>query len=185
MTTEESEQTKETFAYFGRAFYMASVVETGLAHVLLQAEFLTSVRDEYVRTKGKGFDRKKYEADFDAFMEKNFAQTMGNLIRRIRNFPEFTEGLKARIIAAKERRDFLVHHYWRERAVSFFNSEGRAKMILELNADAEMFEGLDKDIQAAMKPIRQRLGINEDKIAAHVKEFMAKADSGQLSDPAR
>jgi hypothetical protein len=78
---EEGQQIKETFAYFGRAFYMASVVETGLAHVLLEAEFLGSVRDEYVRKKGQGFDRKKYEADFDAFMEKNFAQTMGNLIR--------------------------------------------------------------------------------------------------------
>jgi hypothetical protein len=82
---EEGEQIKETFAYFGRAFYMASVIETGLAHVLLQAEFMESVREEYVRTKGKGFDRKKYETEFDAFMENNFAQTMGNLIKRFKN----------------------------------------------------------------------------------------------------
>jgi hypothetical protein len=36
---EEGEQIKEVFAYFGRAFYMASVVETGLAHVLCKRNF--------------------------------------------------------------------------------------------------------------------------------------------------
>jgi len=28
----------------------------------------------------KGFDRQKYVADFDKFMDEQFAQTMGNLI---------------------------------------------------------------------------------------------------------
>lgn len=148
----------------------------------MQAEFLESIRGEYVRTKGKGFDRKKYEADFDAFMEKNFTLTMGNLVRRVQKFTEFSEDLKTRIIAAKDRRDFLVHHYWREMAVRFYNPEGRATMIDELNTDAELFEKLDEDIQKAMKPIRQKLGIKEDAIAAHVQEYMAKAKSGQLPE---
>jgi hypothetical protein len=180
MTEEEqSEQIKETFAYFGRAFYMATVVETGLAHVLLQAEFMKSIHEEYVRTKGKGFDRKQYEADFDAFMERNFAQTMGNLVKRVQKSADFSEDLKTRIIAAKERRDFLVHHYWRVMAARFYNSDGRAEMIEELNADTELFEKLDEDIQAAMKPARQKLGINEDKVAASVREFMARVESGE------
>jgi hypothetical protein len=33
----------------------------------------------------------------------------------------------------------------------------------------------------AMKPIRKRLGIREEVIAAHVQEFVAKAKSGQLA----
>lgn len=115
-------------------------------------------------------------------MEKNFAQTMGNLLKRVQQSADFTDELKARIINAKERRDFLVHHYWRVMAVPFYNSEGRAKMIEELNADAELFEKLDEDVQKAMAPIRQKLGIKEEKISAYVEEFMAKAKSGQIAE---
>ena len=65
-------------------------------------------------------------------------------------------------------------------AVRFYNSEGRAKMIDELNTDAEVFEKLDEDIQMAMKPTRKKLGINEEAVAAHIEELMVKAKSGQI-----
>ena len=31
---------------------------------LLQVEFLTSARDKFIREKGKGFDPKKFDAEF-------------------------------------------------------------------------------------------------------------------------
>ena len=83
MTYDEGEHIKEVFAYFGRAIYAASCVETGLTHALLYLDYFTIVKDEFRRTKGLGFDRQKYEADFDAFMERHFAQTFGNLIKRV------------------------------------------------------------------------------------------------------
>jgi hypothetical protein len=72
---EESWDIRETFAFFGRAVYMASVLDVGLAHVLMHGQFMTKAREEYVATKGKNFDRKAYEAAFDKFMEDQFAQS--------------------------------------------------------------------------------------------------------------
>jgi hypothetical protein len=45
----------------------------------------------------KGFDRAKYEAEFDAFMNRQHAQTLGNLIKR-------TEGLANMDTQALNRR---------------------------------------------------------------------------------
>lgn len=176
---EESEQIKETFARFGLVVYVANVVETGLVHALLQLDFLASVREEYIKAKGQGFDRKKYEADFDAFMQRHFADTMGTLVKKVQALTTLDNKLRERIIAAKKRRDFLVHHYWREKAVEFSAPAGRAAMIEELKQDAETFEQLDVDIRSAMKPIREKLGIKDGILDARVEEEMARLKADQ------
>jgi hypothetical protein len=109
---EESWDIRETFAFFERTFYMASSLEVGLAHALMFTEFLHGVKQEFIKDGGRSFDGARYEAAFDAFMEKQFAQTMGNIIRKVEYLPEFSGELAAWIIAAKERRDFLTHHFW-------------------------------------------------------------------------
>lgn len=178
----QSWEIRETFAYYGRAVYASSVVEVALAHILLYAQFMKKVRDEYVTTKGKGFDRKQYERDFDAFMDDQFAQTMGNLMRRVEKFGGFDDALKARIADAKKRRDFLTHHYWRERSVDFATSGGRERMREELNADAEMFERLDRDIDAAGAPLRSNLGIKDEMLEDYSRKFMERAKLGEPTD---
>jgi hypothetical protein len=77
-TYDEGEHTKTVFAHFGRAHYMANVFETGLAIAIVQFEFLTSVAERIRREGRETFDQRRYEADFDAFMERQHAQTVGN-----------------------------------------------------------------------------------------------------------
>lgn len=67
---DDGEQIKETFAYFGRAYYMANVFETGLAVAIMQLDFLVETRRRYIAERPTTFDRPKYEADFDAFMDQ-------------------------------------------------------------------------------------------------------------------
>jgi hypothetical protein len=176
---QHSWEIRETFAYYGRAVYMSSVVEVALAHVLLFADFMKRVRDGYVATKGEGFDRKQYERDFDAFMDRQFDQTMGNLMRRVEKFGGFDTALKVRIADAKKRRDYLTHHYWRERCIDFATSEGRAKMREELSADAQMFGHLDRDIDAASAPLRAALGIKDAALEEYYREFVERVERGE------
>jgi hypothetical protein len=173
-TYDEPKHLEEMYAHFGRASYMANVVETELVQALLQIDFLTGVRDEYVRTQGKNFDQKKYDANYEAFMKEHFEQTMGTLLRRLKTKMEFDAALNNRMVEAKERRDFLVHNYLREMAVPASQRQGRTKMIEELKADADRFEQLAKDIRAAMKPTRERLGISDEVLDARAEEEMAK-----------
>lgn len=171
---DDDQQIVETFARFGRAIYMANVVEVGLAQTLMQIEFLTPAREKFIAEKGKDFDQAAFDADFTAFMAKQFSKTMGQLKQRVAEVSNFDEALRKRIIDATERRNFLAHHYWRESAEQFMTEDGRAKMIEELTKDAEVFEQLDKDIRSATKPVRERLGIKEALLNEGVEEQLGQ-----------
>ncbi len=168
----------ELFAHFGRAVFMGNVVETMLATALLQIEFMKGVRDEFIRTKGVNFDPKKYEHDFDRYQKEQFSQTMGALKKRLDRLSGFDEKLKKRISDATDRRNFLVHHYWRESSTRFLTESGRARMIHELSNDCNVFENLEQDIKDATKPIRKEFGIKEEELDARVERQMANIMKG-------
>lgn len=176
MTYDEGEHVKEVFAHFGRAYYEAGVLETGLAIALMQIDFLSRVRDQYLADRGKSFDRIQYEAEFDLFMENQHAQTLGNLIKRVSELPELSDDLKEKLRDAKKRRDFLGHHYFRERAVEFSNRIGRDKMIAELHNDGDMFEAIDRDLYAELAPVRVKLGMSGEKFQKYLAQFYAAHD---------
>jgi hypothetical protein len=80
---DEGEHNKEVYAHFGLAFYLAGCFEHGLAIALMHAGFLRKVKEDIDRNGKRSFNRKKYEADFDAYMADQYAQTMGNLLKRV------------------------------------------------------------------------------------------------------
>jgi hypothetical protein len=45
---DDDPQIMETFARFGRAIYMANVLELALVQTLLQIEFLTPAREQFI-----------------------------------------------------------------------------------------------------------------------------------------
>ena len=55
-------------------------------------------------------------------------------------------------------------------------------MIGELDAYAELFSKLDRDIRAATKDVRERLGIKDEMIEAKFQILMAKAKNNLESD---
>lgn len=171
---DDDPQIVETFARFGRAMYMANVLELGLVQTLLQIEFLTPAREKFIKDQGKNFDRKKFDAEFDAFMQEHFKKTMGTLNLLVSKRAEFDEPLRKRITDATKRRNFLAHNYWRESGEKFMTKEGRAQMIEELSKDAECFKELDRDIRVATKPVREKLGINEDAVNEGVEKQLGK-----------
>ncbi|QQM28868.1 hypothetical protein JET14_10920 [Martelella lutilitoris] len=182
MAYDEGEHVKEVFAYFGREYYEAGVLETGLAIALMQINFLCRVHDQYSADRGKSFDRTQYEAEFDRFMQNQHAQTLGNLIKRVSALPELSDILKERLRDAKKRRDFLGHHYFRERAVEFSNRAGRDKMIAELHNDGDIFEAIDRDLYAELAPIREKLGMAGEKFKKYLAQFYATHGVGPLTD---
>lgn len=176
---EEAWDTRETFAYFGRTFYLASVLEVGLAHALMFSEFMHSVKQGFEKDRGKSFNRAAYEAAFDTFMDKQFAQTMGNIIKKVEKLPEFSVELRARIAEVKKRRDFITHHFWRERSVEFASSKGRAALRTELEADMNLFAQVDREVNAALLPVRQKLGIKEEWLEEHTKKMVQEMKDEQ------
>lgn len=173
--TDEMWDIRETYAAFGRAYYMACVLEVGIAHALMYAEFMV---DKLPPKKRKDFDLKQYQREFDAYMNDQFKKTMGNIVRRAKTITYFNEALKERITIAKQRRDFLAHSYWREKSIEFATEKGRAMMQKELHEDADAFGILDEDIEAALKPARELLGIDDEKYEAQSRILFEKMKMG-------
>jgi hypothetical protein len=71
---DKDEQVKNVYAHFGLAMYFAQVLEHGLANTMMCAELLP-------RRAGKPVPKKAWEAEFDAFMNEQYQQTLGRLIR--------------------------------------------------------------------------------------------------------
>jgi hypothetical protein len=174
---DDDQQVIEVFARFGRAMYMANVVEDQLVLTLMQVQFMRT-KEDFVRAQGKGFDRATIEAEWNAYEKDQRKKTMGELRNLVKTSADFDEALKKRIDDAKARRDFLAHNYWREQALAMQTKEGREKMIAELTADTETFEKLAGDIREAMEPVRQKLGIKEEKLDALVEKQMANVHGG-------
>lgn len=173
---DEGEHVKEVFAYFGRAYYAASCLEAGLAMAMLYVDFLAKTRANFRRDGGKSFDRSKYEAEFDAFLANQHAQVMGSLIKRVNAAASLSEELKAKVAEASRRRNFLSHHFWRERAVEFSHRRGRDQLIGELDGEAEYFLEVDQQLDAEILPLRRAIGLSEEVVERHMAKLVADAE---------
>jgi hypothetical protein len=73
---DDDPQVVEVFARFGRAVYMANVVEDQLVLTLMQNQFMRT-KEDFVKAQGKGFDRAKIAAEWDAYEKEQRGKTMG------------------------------------------------------------------------------------------------------------
>ena len=112
---EKSEQCKEVYAYAGLALYWAQCLEKSLENFLcLQAR----VSGECVSL-----------AQLDSFEERVEAHTLGRLVTETRKRVQFESGAEELLTAALERRNFLSHRFFKERAKDFTSKTGLDQMI--------------------------------------------------------
>ena len=170
----EGEEVREVFARYGRAVYAASCVETGLAIALMHVEFMAQSHGR-ARRERKAPSRAEWQAMFDAYLARQHGLTLGTLIDRFRSVWRVEPALDDLLQAALDRRNFLIHGYFRERAVDFAHSAGRAAMIEELDAAHDLLSRADEAVQAAVAPILPKLGIDPEHHAAEIEEIGRQA----------
>lgn len=176
---EDEIQVRQVFAYFGRAMYAASCVEHGLTIALMQADFMSKVVGRARREK-KGPTRTQWEAMFDDYMAKHDKVGLGTLVARFRSVLKVEPALDALLDETVSRRNHLAHAFFREKAVEFAHSVGRDRMIIELEADHDLFTRTDRAVQAAVAHILPKLGIDPQ---AH--QAQTEAITKSLLDEAR
>ncbi|NWF74715.1 MAG: hypothetical protein HXY51_16990 [Nitrospirae bacterium] len=154
---ERDDHVKSVYAQFGLALYLAQVLEHGLANALIAAELLP-------RRAGKPVPREQWEAEFDVFMDQQFQQTLGRLIRALRAASPVPSDLEALLARALEKRNFLSHYYFRERAEMFMSRKGRDQMIDELQQAGKLFETADERLTEVAKPLREKYGLTDERL---------------------
>jgi hypothetical protein len=74
--------------------------------------------------------------------------------------------------ACLRRRNFLVHAFFRDRAVAFAHPAGRRQMIEEIERDHELFASADAAVQGAVEPIIPKMGIGPDKLRPEIDRIV-------------
>ena len=128
-TDLESREIKEVFAHFGMAIFHGQGVERQIA-ILLATKH------------GPGL-RNITRDQFDDLLTTQFDKTLGKLISNIRSVMMVPEDLSWDLKAALNKRNWLAHDYFWERAVQFMTTKGPAGMIGDLRTPGESFDRLD------------------------------------------
>lgn len=160
----EDEHTKEVYARFGLAIYYAQVLEHGLVNALVILDLIPS-RRHLVRS------RDEWGTTVDAFMDRHFETTMGRLLSAFREVTVVPSDVEGLLQDALKRRNWLVHEFFRERAVQFMSHAGREEMLQEVDECRARFEAADKCLEAIVGPLRREAGITDEILEAEY-QFM-------------
>src|SRR5689334_13712847 len=117
---------RDTFAHFGLAFYQAQVLEHGIVNAMVVAKMPD--RERLTRR------------DIDSFMDQQFENTLGQLIRAVKKHVAVPGELEDQLTEALSKRNWLAHEYFRARAVDFMTDAGCHRMIEELELVQRLFE---------------------------------------------
>jgi hypothetical protein len=141
------EHVREVYAYFGLAVYRSQVLEHGIVNAMVILRL--SQRNQFTKT------------DIDAFMDRQFENTLGKLIRTLRTEMTLPIELEDLLARALTMRNWLCHDYFRESAVEFLRPTGRDRMIEELKAAHDLLSKADKCLESAVQPIADQFGWTE------------------------
>ena len=163
----ESNQARDTYAYYGLAMYTAQVFEHEVVNLLVLARIARA--------------QKIAERILADPWERRFRDTLGELFKRLKPYLAHDQQLVDDIAEGVRVRNHLAHAYWRVHAEDAVSVRGRAEMIAELIGIRDRFEDLDERLAHVSKPFRESLGITDEKIQNEyeaMKRRVAERDEG-------
>jgi len=166
----ESEQIREVYAHFGLAIYLAQCLEQSIFQHLLFFDHLPRVLANYTNFES-------WTKDFDRYEAQELGQTMGKLIRRLREAGQPPDALEPLLEECLKNRNWLAHGYFSDRAIKFTISDGREQMIAELEILQERFHACAELLDEASLPAMRKLGFTD--------EMFAKVQAEMISDYAK
>ncbi len=168
-TDPADEHVKTVYAHYGLTLYLAQSLEHGLANALGYVDLFPR-KARTVRTT------EEWTAEFDSFMGRNFEQTLGRLIRDLRETTTVPAELQAKLGQALTRRNWLAHHFFRERADEFVSARGRDSMIRELEEAQVLFLAAEDLLDQTFKPVREEYGFTDERLEKFYTDYLSKIE---------
>ena len=161
---DEDAQLREVYAHLGLAVWHAQGLEQGIIHALIFCELLPKAHESKSEMSGDSF-----VAILDEYPRKTF----GKLLKALKRTDEaIGQDLESKLAKSLEVRDWLVHHFVKNRCVHILSTTGRDQMISELiNAD-KLFTETDNELETWLKPIRLRYGFTDEVLQTAYKQYM-------------
>lgn len=155
----ESHHIREVYARYGLAMYQAQCVERQLA-ILLATEY------------GPG-PRKITRSQYDELLQSHFDRTLGALVRELGKSISLPTDFEKMLCIALEKRNWLAHRYFWERAGHFVSSKGRDRMIEELQETIDYLERLDAKLTEVTEAWARRHNITSKDLQQALEKVIA------------
>jgi hypothetical protein len=126
---DKPEDLKNLYMEFGMVAEMAQVMETEAGNLALA--YVSLAFDPATITD-------KERRLFEAVIKDVNRRTFGNLLRQIRKIGDISEGIENSITEALEKRNYLVHNFFRSHNFAINFQEGREAMRTELREISEV-----------------------------------------------
>jgi hypothetical protein len=158
----DDDHIREVYAYFGLAVYFGQVLEHGIVNAMVILRM--PHRDKMTKW------------DVDVFMDRQFENTLGKLIKNLQSEIRLPIELEGVLRDALKTRNWLCHDYFRERALELASEGGRDKMLAELVEARELLEKADKTLTALVQPLADRYGMTKEACEAEFRALCREAD---------
>lgn len=113
-------QVRDVYAEYGIVMGEAQLVERYMVYIVVAAH------------EGQSTERLT-PAEYDGILDQLSVKTFGGLIHRVKQSFDVPATFQARLVEAQHLRNWIAHHYFRDRAEAFQTETGRANMIRELD----------------------------------------------------
>jgi hypothetical protein len=155
---------REMYARFGLAYYHSEVLHRGLCLILAVSDLPR--KDLITRPR------------IEEHLAHAFSLTLGEVIAELggRIPAEFS----SRLEEVREKRNFLAHHFWFERAHLMLQADHVRQLIHELDGYTAFFSRIDEETSAWFTERRRELGVTDDVVRDCRNRILMGEDIGRL-----
>jgi hypothetical protein len=153
--TRDSDDLRELYYEFGRAAEIAQLMETEAGNLALVYSTML-VDTSKITEEQRGF--------FRSLIQDINARTFGNLFREIKEMVAMDDRFLATVEEALNKRNYLMHKFFREHNFAIYSVEGQLCMLTELRETQETFNRAHATLTAMTKSLSQSL----PKLKGHV-----------------
>ena len=157
---------REVYTRFGLAYYQSECLHRELCMILAWS----GLPSPGLITRPRVVER----------LAHAFSLTLGDVAAKLEGV--LPAELRGELREAVDRRNFLAHHFWFERAHLMFSVEDVHELIVELNEDTELFDRLDTKISEWSEPKRRELGLTDEVVQASLRRILAGESDEPLPD---
>ncbi|MEK9135979.1 MAG: hypothetical protein AAB393_02550, partial [Bacteroidota bacterium] len=112
---------------------------------------------------------------YDELLDELFGKTFGGLVTRLRQSTTLPSDFEPRLREAQQLRNWLVHHYFWDRAGMFVTPTGRVKMLAELEELSDKLNELDEYFDSIVVGWATRHGIVRETVERKMKQLAEEA----------
>ncbi|MFY0690281.1 MAG: hypothetical protein JXQ90_24160 [Cyclobacteriaceae bacterium] len=163
LESDDEEQTKQVYAYFGLAIYFAQVLEQHAINMIVIRKIF----------KQKLTSQTAINELWDNY--EGSKKTFGGLVNEINQLYELSDDHKIKLNQFRDKRNFIAHDYFKFNVDIFYNEKGKIRMVQDFIGFREEAQEMDSILTNYFEKYKEILGLTKDRIDELMSELINKS----------